>query len=392
VIYRYLFSLLLKRIPPEAAHRMASRFLRALVRVPGATRALAHLYGCHDDALEVAAFGLRFPSPIGVAAGVDKDATWFEELGLLGFGCVEIGTVTAKAQEGNPLPRIFRLTGDRALLNKMGFPNPGAEVVAERLTRRAGGVVVGVNVGKSMTVSIDDAGPDYRQCVRKLAPLADYLVVNVSSPNTPGLTEMQAVSLLRPLLREVREELDACQAKVPLLIKIGPDVSNAGIAALADLAVELELDGIVAVNTTASRTGLTDDSSIEQVPGGGISGVPLQARALEVLRLLYAQVGERLPLISVGGILTPQDAWERILAGATLLQCYTGLVYGGPAWASQVNAYLSQQAHRAGAESIQQMVGAEHRAKQAGAGGATAAATKAHRPTVRHASSVGATP
>jgi dihydroorotate dehydrogenase len=345
----------------------------------------------HDGVLAVTAFGLRFPSPLGVAAGVDKDASWFEALGLLGFGFVEVGTVTAKAQEGNPRPRVFRLTKDRALLNRMGFPNPGAEAVAERLTRKSGRVIVGVNVGKSMAVDLDDAGADYRQCVREVATFGDYLVVNVSSPNTPGLTAMQAEHRLRPLLTEVQEELNACRVAAPLLIKIGPDASDADIVAAADLAVEMKLDGIVAVNTTARRAGLADDSPIEHVEGGGISGGPLQARAVEVLRLLYAHVGDALPLVSVGGILTPQDAWERILAGATLLQAYTGFIYGGPAWAAHVNAYLAHRARRAGATSIQEMVGAEHRSGEAREGSATVIATKAGG-TRRPPSSISAAP
>lgn len=352
---------------------------------------LTWLCGRHDGLLEVAAFGLRFPTPLGVAAGVDKDASWFEELGLLGFGCVEVGTVTAKAQEGNPRPRVFRLTKDRALLNRMGFPNPGAKAIAERLARKSGRVIVGVNVGKSMAVDLDDAGADYRQCVRDVAPFGDYLVVNVSSPNTPGLTDMQAENLLRPLIAEVQEELDTSRVSVPLLIKIGPDASDADIIAAANLAVEMKLDGIVAVNTTARRAGLTDNSPIEHVEGGGISGRPLQARAIEVLRLLYAHVGDTLPLVSVGGILTPQDAWERILAGATLLQAHTGFIYGGPAWAAHVNADLTRRVRGAGATSIQDMVGAQHRSRDAREGSATDIMAEAGR-ALRPSSSIGAAP
>jgi dihydroorotate dehydrogenase len=328
LIYRLLFKLVLRRIDPERAHALASRSLRA-VRATALGRAIVRrVVGPTDERLQVRALGLTFPSPLGVAAGVDKDATWFEDLGALGFGFVEVGTVTAVAQEGNPRPRVTRLIQDRALLNRMGFPNPGARVVAERLRRRTGTPIVGVNVGKSMAAVLDEAGDDYRACVREVAPWADYLVINVSSPNTPGLREMQAVELLRPLIGDVRAELRETGTEVPLLIKLGPDLEDEALDAVARLALELELDGIVAVNTAPAE-------------GGGISGAPLKARALAILRFLRARVGDGMVLISVGGIETPDDASERIRAGATLVQAYTGFVYGGPGWPRRMNRGLA---------------------------------------------------
>jgi dihydroorotate dehydrogenase len=288
---------------------------------------------------------------------MDKDASIFEGLALLGFGFVEVGTVTARPQAGNPAPRLFRIPRDRALLNRMGFPNPGAHVLAARLRRRSGRVIVGVNVGKSMPVPIDSAGEDYRASIHELAPTCDYLVVNVSSPNTPGLRQMQTVELLRPLLREVQQELAALAVKTPVLVKVGPDAANEQLVAIADLALELQLDGIVAVNTTVDRSVLSEPSRVADVEGGGISGPPLRARAVEVLRLLRERVGDRLVLISVGGVCTPQDAWERILAGATLVQVYTGFVYGGPGWPARVNRSLAERVRAAGAGSIQELVG-----------------------------------
>jgi dihydroorotate dehydrogenase len=361
-MYRLVFRLILQRINVEVAHRIASSSLRAITRVPGVAGLIRWRLGRRDQALMVSALGLHFPSPLGVAAGVDKDASWFESLGLLGFGFVEVGTVTARAQMGNPPPRVFRIPKDKALLNKMGFPNPGAQEIAARLRRRTGRVIIGVNVGKSMGIPNEDAIADYRATVRETACACDYLVVNVSSPNTPGLTEMQSIEMLRPLVEAVKAELSlAGAANLPVLLKIGPDVSDVQIDAMTDLAVELSLDGIVAVNTTERRDDLSTPSSIAAVTGGGISGAPLKARSLEILQRLYARAGDKLTLISVGGISTPDDAWERILAGATLLQAHTGFIYGGPAWPAHVNRALARHLRDAGAASIQDVIGASAR-------------------------------
>ncbi|MDQ4130644.1 MAG: quinone-dependent dihydroorotate dehydrogenase, partial [Actinomycetota bacterium] len=256
MIYRLVFRALLRRIDPEVAHALASRSLRGVTALPGGRAMIRRGLGPGDPRLLVRALGRTFSSPLGAAAGVDKDGSWFEGLGALGFGHVEVGTVTALSQGGNPRPRVFRLIEDRALLNRMGFPNPGADVVAERLRRRTGSTVVGVNVGKSMAVPVEEAAEDYGASVTLLGPFADYLVINVSSPNTPGLREMQEVELLRPLVGEVRAELEAARAQVPVLIKIGPELTNEQIDAVADLAVDLALDGIVAVNTTVDRSCL----------------------------------------------------------------------------------------------------------------------------------------
>ncbi len=373
-MYRLVFRLFLQRIDVEVAHRIASSVLRTTTRVPGVAALIRWRLGPGDPALVVNALGLSFPSPLGVAAGVDKDASWFEGLGLLGFGFVEVGTVTARPQAGNPLPRVFRIPNDKALLNKMGFPNPGAQEIAARLRRRSGRVIVGVNVGKSMGTPNEDAIADYRATVRETARECDYLVVNVSSPNTPGLTDLQSIEMLRPLVEAVKTELSLVgAASLPVLLKIGPDVSDVQVDAMADLAVELSLDGIVAVNTTERRDDLSAPSSVAGVTGGGISGPPLKARSLEILRRLYARVGDRLTLISVGGISSPDDAWERILAGATLLQAYTGFIYGGPAWPAHVNRALARHLRDAGASSIQDVIGASARSNSLDAVGAIVA-------------------
>ncbi len=329
------------------------------------------------------ALGLTFPSPLGVAAGVDKDATWFEGLGALGFGFVEVGTVTAVAQPGNPRPRVARLVADRGLWNRMGFPNAGAEAVARRLHERTGRTLVGVNVGRSRQAPASETGGDYRTAVRQLAPVADYVVVNVSSPNTPGLREMQGVELLEPLVAGVRSELEAGGRHVPLLVKIGPDLGDEELDAVADLATRLGLDGIVAVNTTTDRSGLSAATeTVPSVEGGGISGAPLKARAVEVLERLHGRVGHELVLVSVGGIQTGVDAWERILAGATLVQSYSGFVYGGPAWPRRVNRELTRRVQEAGAGSVQDLVGTSGRDGHSGRSPARrgSLALEAHSP------------
>ena len=333
MLYRLLYTVVLRRIPPETAHGLAARGVRLAHRL-----GLLRLAGRPDPVLVVDALGLHFASPLGVAAGVDKDASWFEALGALGFGSVEVGTVTPLAQEGNPRPRVRRLTADRALQNSMGFPNPGAEAVAARIARRRAGTVLGVNGGRAKGSSSAQAAADYRATVRRLAAHADYLALNVSSPNTPGLRDLQAVEPLRGLVAAVREELAALGLERPLLVKIAPDLADEDVDAIADLATELGLDGIIATNTTVDRSGL---ASTGVPPEGGISGAPLKARSLAVLERLRARAGDGLVLVSVGGIEDAEDAWARLRAGATLVQAYTGFVYGGPGWARRVNRDLA---------------------------------------------------
>lgn len=319
------------------------RALAAIGRLPGASALLRRLLRPPNPQLEVEALGLTFPGPLGVAAGLDKEAECFAALGDLGFGHVEVGTVTAHAQAGNPKPRVGRLPSDRALYNRMGFPNPGAPAFARRLTGRPHHVIVGVNVGKSMDVELADAAADYCETVRLVAPHADYLVINVSSPNTPGLRSMHAVEPLRGLVDAVREELRELGRALPLLVKIAPDLADSEIDEVADYAIEAQLDGLVAVNTTVDPAVLKHSTAEERAGVyGGISGAPLKQRALEVLRHLRARAGDELVLISVGGVESADDVRERLEAGATLVQAYTGFVYGGPLWPRRVNRELAR--------------------------------------------------
>jgi len=335
-MYRLLYRVVLRRVPAEAAHLAAFALIRGVARVPGAAWLLRRWLGPRDPVLRVRALGLSFPGPVGLAAGFDKDARGTRGLAALGFGFVEVGTVTARAQPGNPRPRMFRLTADRALVNRMGFNNAGAAAAAARLARARGGPVVGVNIGKTRAVPDADAAADYAASARAVAAVADYVVVNVSSPNTPGLRDLQAADRLRPVLEAVRSALDAAvpgrpEGRVPLLVKIAPDLADADVDAVADLALELGLDGIIATNTTVSRDGLASPAAEVAAAGaGGLSGPPLRARALEVLTRLRERAGDRLVLIAAGGIETPDDAGERLRAGATLVQAYTAFVYGGP--------------------------------------------------------------
>lgn len=361
LIYRAFFRLVLQRLDAERAHALAIRALRLFAAVPGAMALAERLLRPPED-LGVQVLGLDFRTPLGVAAGVDKDAAAFEPLLALGFGAVEVGTVTARPQPGNERPRATRLPRDRALLNAMGFPNQGAEVVARRLgaRRRRRSGVLGANIGKSKVVELDDAVDDYREAARRLAPFADYVVLNVSSPNTPGLRRMQTVEHLEKLIEGVREELRRSdRSSVPLLIKLGPDLTDYEIEEIAALAVGVELDGIIAVNTTTD-TAVATRSQAElaaQAHGGGISGAPLKDRALQVLRLLQTRTQGKLTLISVGGVETPEDAWQRILAGASLVQAYTGFVYGGPLWPQRMNRGLARLLRDSEWSSISEAVG-----------------------------------
>jgi dihydroorotate dehydrogenase len=360
-MYRLLFSIFFRHVPAEAAHQVGFGLIRAVAAVPTLGWLLRRWLAPRDPVLRVHALGLDLPGPLGLAAGFDKDARGVDSLGALGFTFVEIGTVTAQPQPGNPTPRLFRLTQDRALVNRMGFNNEGAAAVAARLHARGRGegVVVGVNIGRTKAVLENEAVADYVTGAALLADVAGYLVVNVSSPNTPGLRNLQAVEHLRPLLAGVREALDnAGRRRVPLLVKIAPDLAGEDIDAVADLALELGLDGIIATNTTTSRDGLaTDPAQVRAIGAGGVSGAPLKDRSLAVLRRLHDRVGDRLVLVAVGGIETADDAWARIRAGATLVQAYTGFVYGGPLWPYRIHRGLARRVRQAGYTSISEATG-----------------------------------
>ena len=339
---------MLFRLDAETAHRVGFGALRVVLGI-APLRALARRLTRPDPVLRTKAFGVTFASPIGLAAGFDKDAAGFRQLGALGFGFVEVGTVTPRPQPGNPRPRLFRLKADRALLNRMGFNSGGVERAANGLERRDHATVVGVNVGKNKDTPEERAAEDFAAATRALAPHADYVAVNVSSPNTPGLRDLQAVASLRPILEAVRAEA----AGRPVLVKIAPDLSDEDVDAVADLALELELEGIIATNTTVDRSRLvTPAAEVEALGAGGISGPPVRERALQVLRRLRERTGASLTLVAAGGVTTVDDAWERIEAGADLVEVYTAFIYGGPAAPWRLNRGLAARFRARAAERL----------------------------------------
>jgi dihydroorotate dehydrogenase len=338
VLYTLILRLFFVRFKPESIHH----FVVAGVRFASAIGFLRLLRLSEKSTKVIEAFGLRFNGPFGLAAGFDKNAIAIKALGELGFSHVEVGTVTALAQPGNPKPRLFRLLADRALINRMGFNNEGAYAVAKRLAKlREKNLkhlpVIGINIGKSKVTPVEEAAEDYRTSARLLSPYADYLAVNVSSPNTPGLRSLQSVEALEPILTAVLAEA----GQKPVLVKIAPDLANEDILAVADLAKRLKLAGVIATNTTISRANLkTDATKVAAMGDGGLSGAPLKDRAIEVLELLKAHLGDSLAIVSVGGVESPEEAQERMKAGATLVQGYTGFIYRGPFWARRINRFV----------------------------------------------------
>lgn len=321
-MYKFIFSLFFSRLDPEFAHHLVVAGLRLAAKL-GLLRA-------KNRAKPVRVLGLDFENRIGMAAGFDKNANLIVPLHALGFGHVEIGTVTAIAQPGNPKPRMFRLTKQRALINRMGFNNEGADVIAQRLTqlRKAKSrlPIIGVNIGKSKVVDSNEAVSDYRYSAKLLAPLADYLVVNVSSPNTPGLRDLQQTAALRPILEAVQQEAGT----VPVLVKLAPDLSNEDLLEILGLIRELRLSGVIAANTTIRRDFEGDPKILAEL--GGLSGPMLFPRMIEMLTLIRTQLDNSYAVIAVGGIETKSQAEKCIALGADLVQGYTGLVYGGPLW------------------------------------------------------------
>ncbi|MHA6792347.1 quinone-dependent dihydroorotate dehydrogenase [Pseudonocardia bannensis] len=367
-MYDLLFRLVFRRIPAELAHRLGFGLIRLAAGPAALARLWAAVTGPRDPVLRTRVMGIEFPGPLGLAAGFDKDAEGARALGRLGFDFVEIGTVTARPQPGNPRPRLFRLPEDRALVNRMGFNNSGAEVVGRRLRRlrAADGErsVIGINIGKSKVATPDEAIDDYVRSTTILGPLANYLVVNVSSPNTPGLRDLQQVEVLEPLLASVRDALVHAvpERRVPLLVKITTDLADEDIDAVADMAVRLGLDGVVATNTTTSREGLsTPAATLAEIGAGGVSGRPLASSALAVVRRLRARMGPSMTIVSVGGIETGEDAYQRIRAGASLVQAYTGFIYGGARWPARINRELAALLRADGFTSVSDAVGADDR-------------------------------
>lgn len=334
---------LLFALPPERAHHTAMALLEGAMAVPPLRQMLHGMFGAQSPGLERRYAGLTFPNPVGLAAGFDKDGHHLEALACLGFGFLEVGTVTPRPQPGNPRPRLFRLPADRALINRMGFNNDGAQALAQRLRRWREQVhteprpVIGVNIGKNKDTPNEQAAADYLECFHTLAPWADYFAINVSSPNTPGLRDLQSREPLLQLLESLQNANQRLPTPRPLLLKIAPDMDAGQLDEIADIARHTQLAGLIATNTTLVRSGLrTDAQRLEAIGPGGLSGAPLRQRATDVIRHLRHRLGPDALLIGVGGIDSPQAAQEKWQAGANLVQVYTGLIYEGPGLVQQI--------------------------------------------------------
>jgi len=367
-LYSALLRPLLFRLDPESAHHLTLRALRLGLGLPPLRGLWRRWYRVVDPRLRQTVFGLDFANPVGLAAGLDKNGEVIDAMAACGFGAIEIGTVTGQAQPGNDKPRLFRVPNDRALINRLGFNNRGAAEVAGRLGQRYAArrpaCVLGINLGKSKVVDLGEALADYEVSVRALAGLADYLVVNVSSPNTPGLRDLQSESLLRPLLTGVRRCLDetvppsAGGASRPLLLKLSPDLSQDALDAAVDVALECGCTGIIATNTTITRAGLrSHPEDVERLGAGGLSGSPLRVRSTALVARIARRLAGRMPIIGVGGIDDADTAWEKICHGATLVQVYTGLIYHGPGLVATINRGLLQRLDALGLRSLGDAVG-----------------------------------
>ena len=299
---------------------------------------LAYFFVVHSKKLERELFGIRFSNPIGLAAGFDKDAKLIDELACFGFGFIEIGTLTPRPQPGNDRPRLFRLPADKGLINRLGFNNGGVSAAAQRLVKRKSNVIVGGNIGKNKVTPNENAFDDYKICFEELYPHVDYFVVNVSSPNTPGLRELQEKEPLKKLLTGVKQLSLNKPTPKPILLKIAPDLTDTQLADIVEILIDTKTDGVIATNTTITREGLsTDAKEIERIGNGGLSGKPLAARSNEVISFLRLRLGKNYPIIGVGGIMSSDDALAKISAGADLIQIYTGFVYEGPGFVKKLN-------------------------------------------------------
>jgi dihydroorotate dehydrogenase len=342
-MYRSFIRPLLFLFDPEAIHHFTFNFLKWVGLSP-LGRVFRRIYAIDDVKLERKILGLTFKNPIGLAAGFDKDARLVDELAAFGFGFIEIGTLTPKAQAGNDKPRLFRLPLDQALINRMGFNNGGVLKAVERLKKRKSDVIVGGNIGKNKVTPNEKAFEDYNYCFEALFPYVDYFVVNVSSPNTPGLRELQEREPLKKLLQHVRNLSLGKEQPKPILLKIAPDLNQTQLDDIVDILKETKTDGVIATNTTISRDGLqTPPSAIDKIGMGGLSGLPLTRRSTEVISYLRSKLGAGYPIIGVGGIMTPEDAIEKIKAGADLVQIYTGFIYQGPGFVKKINKAMSSQ-------------------------------------------------
>ncbi len=365
--WRRLARPVLFRIDAERTHNFSGRGLATLVKIPGVARGIAACFRVDDPRLRVRRFGLEFPNPIGLAAGMDKNAEWFGAFNALGIGFLEVGTLTAQAQPGNPKPRIFRLPGDRALINRMGFPNKGAAAAAKLLAHVSKRPILGINIGKSAAVPLESAPADYLESFERLYPYASYFTINVSSPNTVGLRNLQATDALSALLGALVQKNQALTQSLggepkPILVKIAPDLDDDQLRSIVELCSELGVAGMIVANTTTARQGLTTSAEdVVKAGEGGLSGAPLTNRARDLVSKVYRLSQGSTAIIGVGGIMSGEDAWEMIRAGASLVQVYTGFIYGGPSFVASINRHLLHRLSESGKGSIEEVIGEANR-------------------------------
>ncbi len=340
-MYKLLIKPLLFLLKAESAHHFSFNMLMAMFSIPGASALAKKIYSVQSKKLEREVFGIKFPNPVGLAAGFDKDAKAIDQLANFGFGFIEIGTITPKGQPGNDKPRLFRLVEDDAVINRMGFNNQGVNIAINRLKSRKSNVIVGGNIGKNKVTPNDSAFEDYKICFEELFDYVDYFVVNVSSPNTPGLRELQEKEPLQKLLLSLKELNDQKEKPKPILLKIAPDLTTEQLDDIVEIVSNVNLDGVIATNTTVDRGNLkTHWEKIEKIGAGGLSGKPLTKKSTEVIKYLADKSNGSFPIIGVGGIMTAEDAIEKLNAGASLVQIYSGFIYDGPNLIKSINKEL----------------------------------------------------
>jgi dihydroorotate dehydrogenase len=323
---------------PEFIHHFTFKIIKIGGMIPGKMWSWRLIFRVKDTRLEREVFGLKFDNPVGLAAGFDKDAKLFDELASFGFGFIEIGTVTPLQQDGNPKPRLFRLKDDSGLINRMGFNNQGIEAVVARLRRKKSDIIIGGNIGKNKVTPNEEAANDYAICFEKLFPYVDYFAVNVSSPNTPGLRDLQEKEPLTALLNSLQKLNNKKDIRKPILLKIAPDLTNEQLDDIITIVADTKIDGVIATNTTINRSGLkTDKNKVDAIGNGGLSGKPVGLRSTQVIKYLADKSNRAFPIIGVGGIHSVEDALEKLDAGATLLQVYTGFIYEGPSLVKRIN-------------------------------------------------------
>lgn len=365
MLWNALLKPILFRFDPETVHYFTMGSFSNLCKLPFVSNLSLGMLSVNSPKLCSNVMGLEFKNPVGLAAGFDKEARWHRQLQNLGFGFVEVGTITHLAQPGNPKPRLFRLPKDQALLNRLGFNNQGVATAVEHLQAVPPNGILGINIGKSKVTPNEKAVESYLDSFNKLYPFASYVTINVSSPNTPGLRELQDRGPLLEILSSLNEKknsfVSSGMPSKPILLKIAPDLTNSQIDDVMEICTEAKISGIIATNTTIERSGLeTAKDQVENFGAGGISGKPVTKRSLEVVRKLFKGVGDKLTIIGVGGIFDGQDAWNMIAAGASLVQVYTGFIYGGPQTVKRINQQLIKKMESEGIQNISQVVGIEN--------------------------------